>query len=84
MNYGKLAQVLIKKNQVKGKPGSSALEKAVLENDRTSQYKAVAQHIDGRLCAAIGKSEGYYVDKRKLVWDIIDAVNGEEGTGTKW
>ena len=82
MNYGNVAAKLIEKNRDKsGRKGTSVLEKAVISNDRTSQYKAVAQHIDSKLCGIIGRAEGFYVDKRKLVWDIIDTVNEVSGEG---
>ena len=85
MNYGNIAETLIVKNRDKsGRTGTSVLEKAVNAAERTAQYKAVEPHITARLVATIGKAEGRYIQRNKLIWDIVDYVNGNEGSGLKY
>ena len=77
MDYSSIATRLIEKNRdKKGTVGSSVLEKVVNANPDSS-YKKLEEHITSRLCASVGRAEDSYVQRRKLIWAVIDAVNGE-------
>lgn len=49
--------------------------------EANGQYKAIEPFITKALCQKIGKEEGIFVQQRALIWEIIDAYNGEEDVG---
>ncbi len=67
-----IAKRLITKNTTLGQ---------VVENNVGNSYKALEQHITGRLCASIGRSTGKYVQRNKLIWAIINEVEGTTASG---
>ncbi len=44
----------------------------------TGQYKAVEPYLTQALLAKIGKAEGKFIQRKALVWAIIDIYNGDE------
>ena len=48
------------------------------------QYKALEAHIPSRLCAKIGKETGQFIPRNKLVWAVINRVNGTDGAELDW
>ena len=70
----KIAKTLVKKNP--------ELKTIVLENEKS--YKLLEERVTTRLVAAIGRQEGTFVSRNKLIWAIIDEVNGTSKAELKY
>lgn len=70
----KIAKTLVKKNP--------ELRTIVLNNEKS--YKLLEERVTTRLVAAIGRQEGTFVSRNKLIWAIIDEVNGTSKAELKY
>lgn len=70
----KIAKTLVKKNP--------ELRAIVLNNEKS--YKLLEERVTTRLVAAIGRQEGTFVSRNKLIWAIIDEVNGTSKAELKY
>lgn len=70
----KIAKTLVKKNP--------ELRTIVLDNEKS--YKLLEERVTTRLVAAIGRQEGTFVSRNKLIWAIIDEVQGTSKAALKY
>ena len=70
----KIAKTLVKKNP--------ELRTIVLENEKS--YKLLEARVTTRLVAEIGRREGTFVPRNKLIWAIIDEVQGTSKAELKY
>lgn len=70
----KIAKTLVKKNP--------ELRTIVLENEKS--YKLLEARVTTRLVADIGRREGTFVSRNKLIWAIIDEVQGTSKAELKY
>jgi predicted transcriptional regulator len=66
--YAELAEQLVDKN-----PQLTD----VVENNPTTSYKELAKIVTNKVCTKVGRAEDQYVKQGKLIWAIIDFVNGD-------
>jgi hypothetical protein len=60
------------------------LEKVVRSAPDKGQYKALESHISPRLVTKIGRETGQFIPRNKLVWEIINLVNGNDQEALDW